>query len=396
MTDPVDVRVLHLVSSCPTIGDLSHGIAVHRCARALNRAGQVAELAIVPGWLTKGAAFPRPDPRTVPATQRVVPRDIDGVTVHLFDELDAVVPGLLALVHATRPDVLHHHHCDHTELAHFIADAIAVPVVYTAHLPFGDPEVDKHKGGVNLAVQRGILRADRFIVFLAAGRERVAKWLPEAASKVRVVGHGIDDRPEIRAMARARAAKPKITVAFVGRFVVEKGIDDLIAAIPLALAACPALQFVLVGFRDGFSTRDPERLRARLGDAAAQVRFEPWTDQAGVERELVGADMLVSPSLFESFGLAIAEAMLFGVPIVATRTEGATALLEPSEAGLLVPPGDPARLAEAIVTLASQPELRLAMGQRGADYARRELGWASVTAAMLDVYRECITRPRPP
>jgi glycosyltransferase involved in cell wall biosynthesis len=388
-----NVRVLHLVSSCPTIGDLSHGIAVHRHARALLSAGHVAELAIVPEWLTGAGPFPRPDPNTKPAPfdERAAARDIDDVAVHVFDELDCVVADLLALALAMRPDVLHYHHSNHTELAHFIADAITVPVVYTAHLPFGDPRVDEHKGVVNAAVQSGILRADRFIVFVEAGRDRIARWLPEAAAKIRVVGHGVDDRAEIRALADARTTKPTITATFIGRFVAEKGIDDLIAAIPLALAACPALRFVLVGFREDFGTHTPGMLLGELGDAAARVRIEPWTSQAGIERELADADLLVSPSLFESFGMVISEAMLFGLPIVATQTEGASALLGPSGAGVLVPIGDPIALAEAIGSLARTPDLRLDLGRRGADYARRELGWPSVAAAMLEVYRECIT-----
>ena len=193
-----------------------------------------------------------------------------------------------------------------------------------------------------------------------------------------------------------KSRKSTITALFLGRFVAEKGIDDLISAIPQALTACPQLRFVLVGYRDDFSTRDPDTLRARLGDFAPCVRFEPWTDQDGIETELANADMLISPSLFESFGMALTEAMMCSVPIVATRTEGASALLGPSGAGILVPPADPARLAEAIVELARDGELRREMGQRGSEYARRELGWPAVAAAMIDVYRECITRPPSP
>lgn len=388
--------MLHLVSSCPTVGDLSHGIAVHRHARALSRAGHVAELAIVPEWVTRAGPFPPPEPDTAPSNARPAPRIVEGVTVHVFEDLASAPAELLGLMLAMRPDVLHHHHSNHADLAHFLADRAGAPVIYTAHLPFGDPAVDELKGVVNPAVRSAMLRADRFIVFVEAGRERVARWLPEAAHKTRVVGHGIDDRADIHAIGQSRAPKHTITALFLGRFVAEKGIDVLIAAIPPAIAACPRLRFVLVGHRDDFGTRDPDSLRAQLGDAARFVRFGPWTDQAGIERELAAADLLVSPSLFESFGMVITEAMLFGLPIVATQTEGARALLGPSGAGLLVPTSDPERLAEAIVSLAHDAEARLAMGQRGAEYARRYLGWKAVAEAMLEVYRECITPPPPP
>ena len=164
----------------------------------------MAELAIVPEWLTNAGPFPCPDPNTQPGPPEAVPRPrvVEGVRVHVFEQLDTAAAGLLALAHTMRPDVLHHHHSNHAELAHFIADRIGVPVVYTAHLPFGDPEVDKHKGVVNPAVRAAMLRSDRFIVFVESGRERVARWLSEAAAKTRVVGHGIDDRPNFSRLSQ--------------------------------------------------------------------------------------------------------------------------------------------------------------------------------------------------
>lgn len=382
-------RIVHLLSSCPTVGELSDGIAVHRHARALARAGHAVWLAIVPYWLTQAGRFPRPRAETRAAANHPSLRSVDEVPICVFDRLDAVAAELLTFVRSVRADVLHYHHSHYTELAHFIAAELDIPVVYTAHLPFGDPVTTKYKGVVDDEVAAAIRRADRFTVLVESGVHRIERWLPDAVAHTRVVGHGVEDREHIRTIAAARTRRSPVTASFIGRFVPEKGIDDLVAAIPAALAACPALRFVLIGHREGFGHRSPATLRAQLGEQASErVRFEPWMDRPGIERELEQADLLVAPSLFESFGLAIAEAMLFGLPIVATDSEGPRALIGPAECGRLVAPGDPAGLAAAIVELASDADLRLAMGRRAAAHARAQLSWEPVIAAMLSVYAE--------
>jgi glycosyltransferase involved in cell wall biosynthesis len=378
--------ILHIAPNYAPLLATSGGIAVHRHAGAQAGQGLAVAVAIVPYSLDgrvpcRGVALRHP-----PAPVHVAGFSTYQVVV----EREPLVE-LRALLEHRRPRVIHYHQTYHSTCVVPLAAALGIPVVYTDHLPVGDPEwlerECQRRNTNEPSPWKCIRHADRVITFVEAGRQRIARFVPEAAARIRVVGHGVEDRPELRELAFARRARSPVQVLFVGRFVPEKGIDELLAAIPLALERCEDLRFSLLGQRDQepppvpWPERIPEAYRGR-------VRFLPWSEQAVVERELAAADVFVAPSRFESFGMAVAEAMLLGLPVVGTPTEGLTALLEPAGCGVLVPCRDPASLAAAIVGLAEDPARRLELGRRAAVHARERLGWEAVARQMIAVYRE--------
>ena len=84
------------------------------------------------------------------------------------------------------------------------------------------------------------------------------------------------------------------------------------------------------------------------------------------------AALLVMPSFYESFGIACLEAMAFGLPVVATRVGGLPEVIEDGVTGLLVPPGDADALAQAMIRLLSDADLRRRMGQAGRERVLKE------------------------
>jgi glycosyltransferase involved in cell wall biosynthesis len=370
--------VLHIAPSHLPLLEDSGGIAVHRHALALARAGLEVAVASIPAMLD-GLA-----PR---ATEPPEPRCIEGVDCYSLTDAREPLADLRALFERRRPRVVHAHHNQYFASAEALARMLGVPLVYTCHVPIGDPDwmqIKQHRIASEAITHFDCARrCDRFIAFTPAGAERIVRCMPELDGRVRVVGHGVDDRSEIAAIARDRSARANPTALYIGRFEAEKGILELIDAIPLALARRPELRFTLVGAREG--TPRPA--------ADPRVRVLPWSSQAELERELAEADVFVSPSVCESFGMAMAEAMLFGLPIIATRTEGARALVEPADCGVWIPSRDPAALAAALVELG--PERALELGRRGAAHARAALGWDKVARAMIAVYRELDPRVVP-
>ncbi len=370
------IRVLHLAPHPLPLLATSGGIAVHRHAKALADAGLAVAVAIVARSLEQA---PSSGQSELPECQSSA-----GFSTYTFGA-QASLADLLALTEHWQPSVVHIHHVESLASAEAIATQLAISIVYTEHLPIGDPWLHARMPTLGPREAECMRRVARTIAFVPAGLARLAALVPEAADRIRVVGHGVEDRPDIEAIAAGRRASPDVDALFVGRFTVEKGIFDLLAAIPIALRQCPSLRFTLLGEgRPPASTPWSERVPAEL---RSRVRFLAWSDPATVERELAAADCLVAPSEFESFGMAVAEAMLFGLPCVVTPTEGLAGIVAP-DCGRFVPAHQPGALAEAIVELAEHPDLRLAIGRRAGLHARATLTWAAVSRAMIEVYRE--------
>jgi glycosyltransferase involved in cell wall biosynthesis len=136
---------------------------------------------------------------------------------------------------------------------------------------------------------------------------------------------------------------------FVGRLTRQKHVADLLEALALLKGRGVALQATIVG--DG-----PERAalesRAARADLAGSVSFAGAVPPEAVAAHLADKRLLVLPSVDEGLGLAVAEALAAGVPVVAARSGGIPDLMTDPDAGALVPPDDPAALAEAMARVA--------------------------------------------
>jgi glycosyltransferase involved in cell wall biosynthesis len=127
--------------------------------------------------------------------------------------------------------------------------------------------------------------------------------------------------------------------------------------VPQVLAALPQARFILVG--DG-----PER--SALESRALQLGIGPHIEFLGLRRDisqiLSRFDVFVLPSLREGLPNAVLEAMAWGLPVVATRVGGVPEVVTASETGLLVAPGAPDELAQAMITLGTDATRRARYG----------------------------------
>jgi glycosyltransferase involved in cell wall biosynthesis len=157
-------------------------------------------------------------------------------------------------------------------------------------------------------------------------------------------------------------------VLYVGRLSPEKNIDTLLEAVG-------DLNLVVAG--DG-------PLRERVPNALGAV------PHAEVERLLERASVLVAPCEREGFGLAAAEAMASGRPVVAAAGGALLDLVTDEETGLLVPPRDAPSLRAAVERLLADPELRERLGRAARRSARERFGWDGVIERTLAVYRDAL------
>ena len=219
---------------------------------------------------------------------------------------------------------------------------------------------------------------------LASERPRVARWLLRPAAAVICVSEtlatavraaGLDtivipNGVRIPDQVGPPAEPPE--VLYVGRLSPEKNIDTL-------LEAAGDLNLVVAG--DG-------PLRERVPNALGAV---PHPE---VERLLERASVVVAPCEREGFGLAAAEALAFGRPVVAAAGGALLDLVTDGETGLLVPPRDAPALRAAVERLLRDPELRERLGRAGRAFARERFGWNAVIERTLEVYRDALASAR--
>jgi len=179
-----------------------------------------------------------------------------------------------------------------------------------------------------------------------------------------------------------------IVVGSVGRLVEQKDYPTQLRAFALAAARNPALLMLLVG--DGPLRGELEALAGSLG-IAGRVRFAGHLNDVPVA--LGAMDVYVLASKFEPYGVAILEAKAAGCAIVATRVNEVPEILSEDRpggdaAGRLVPPADPAAMAEAFVALAADPAARKALGARAAREASHKHSLHAAIHAYQGLYDE--------
>ena len=132
---------------------------------------------------------------------------------------------------------------------------------------------------------------------------------------------------------------------------------------------------------------DPELMRS------IDIRGRVSGEASG--RELHGADVLCAPSLSgESFGMVLTEAFAAGTPVIASNIAGYSDVVSDGVDGLLVPPGDPQRLAEELQRVHHEPERLRAMGEAARRSAQR-YAWPRVADQVTEVYERAIAAPQP-
>ena len=182
--------------------------------------------------------------------------------------------------------------------------------------------------------------------------------------RIRVLPNGVDLHP--------RRSNTGEAIVFVGRLIKGKGLEDLLSA----MHHLPDQRLTVVG-------EGPERGHLERLAAGLPVTFTGQVSHPSVLAHIAGAKCLVLPSHSEAFPNVILEAMSLGVPVVATRVGGTTALVDDGHTGLLVPVGDPARLSAALQRITGDEDLQRTMGRR-AHEAAAVYAWPVVASRLLD------------
>ena len=223
------------------------------------------------------------------------------------------------------------------------------------------------------------------------------RWDGTSAEKIRVIRHGIalERFEQIAARESTRETwgvdPGALVIGSVARLHPSKDHETLLRAFAAVRERHPALQLVLVG--EGPLRKQLVRLTARLLGADAPASGVHFLGERGnVEDLLAGFDIAVLATRREGFGLAALEAMAAGLPLVASNTGALPELLHDGDSGLLVEPGSPAALAQALERLVTRPDLRRALAQRARAEAQK-YPLSRMVAETAELYAEVALTP---
>ncbi len=278
----------------------------------------------------------------------------------------ALTPGAAARVRRElrdlAPDVVHVHEPLVPVVGWAAATSRVAPVVGTFHAWSDQDRLYRLARPAARAVVRRL--AARLAVSDAAASHHGGALGLDPATFVRVP-NGVDVDRFARAEPHPDLGPPdpdRPTCLFVGRLERRKGLEVLVRAFLRLHQQRPQVRLVVVG-------EGPERARCEAlltGSARQAVRFLGRVDHDVLPRCHASADVYVSPALGgESFGIVLLEAMAAGVAVVASDIPGYRSVLRDRQQGRLVPPGDPAALADVLGAVLDDPAARRAMGRAG-------------------------------
>jgi glycogen(starch) synthase len=246
-----------------------------------------------------------------------------------------------------------------------------------------------------IALERAYIRAARHLHGLTrAVLDTTCSVYDARPLTASVVARGVADR------AGAPGARPRPTVPgrvqllFVGRLERRKGVDTLLEAVTTLIEQGYDVALTLAG-PDTPDTEGPHTYREAFAASAApavaeRVRFVGSVAQTELDELFAGADVVCQPSRYESHGVVLVEAMMFGRPIVTTSGGGIPEVVERDGNALIAEPGDVPTLVTAIRALVTSEPLRRRLAARSrARYVER-FAIEVIAPAMVDLFAEAI------
>lgn len=321
-------------------------------------------------------------PRDSLTARRMAALPLQLHTLPLRGDADVMlVPQLIRVLRAEKPDILHLHSRRGPEIFGAIAGRLCgVPVVYSRRVDHREPR----------PVTALKYRLYDRVVAISACIAQVLRESGVPEQKIRVVRSAFTAEattPNARDILCGGFGLPldSFVIGVVAQLIERKGHVVLLNAVPKLLRELPQLQILLFG---------KGALEPRLREQIAAAGLGRVVHLAGYREDLPqllpGLDLLVHPAYAEGLGVSLLQASSAGVPIIASRAGGIPEAVRDGVNGLLVPPRDVSALAEAIRTLAHDEPRRLAMGEAGRSMVAAEFSVDAMVEGNLRVYHELL------
>ena len=308
-----------------------------------------------------------------------------GVEVHLLGGqrglTPALVPRLRRLIRDRDIDLVHAHLPTMGILARL---ASPVPVVYTEH-----NMVDSYRPTTRILNRLTYGRNRAVIAVSEAVAGSVASW---PGPPPLVIPNGVACRVSEEETRTARSelglSLDEPLVVHVGNIRPGKGHDILVDATAELVRTHPEVTVVSIGGEK--HPGDLERIRNLAAAAGVGERLRFLGRRADALAFVGAADVFVNPSTVEGLPVAVLEAMALGRPVVAAAAGGVPGIVKDGETGLLIPPGDPAALAEGLRRVLDEPSQAQRLAKAAQVMVETEYGLEPMVRATEEVYRRVL------
>lgn len=291
------------------------------------------------------------------------------------------IATLVGLIRRQRISLVHAHLLGSNVYGALAAFVCRVPMIATFH------------GGVDVASNERFLATKFRLINMGANaivcvsrrlQDELGSRSPLATKKLRLIYNGVDPdkfRPQKSAALKTELGLPADArlVISIGNIRPAKGYPYLVDAVPGVVARNPQVHFIVVGHqrKDLFAG-----LEARVKETGMESNIHFLGFRSDVQDILCQADAFLLPSTSEGFSISTVEAMMAGVPVIATRSGGPEEILDHEETGLLIPTADSGAIRDAV--------LRVIQGELPTDMttkARNKAGNTFSVKAMLHGYQ---------
>ena len=213
-------------------------------------------------------------------------------------------------------------------------------------------------------------------------KETTCRICPTAYDKMSIIPFGV----EIPEKIVAPPSEP-LRICCIKGHRLKYGPDILLKAMSEVKKAVPGVLLSMAG--EGEMTEQLKKMVSAFG-LEENIRFVGFVQRNDIYSFLQGHHLMVMPSLTEAFGVAALEASACGRPVIASNVGGVPEVVLDGTTGILVPPKDPDKLAQAIINLAQDADTREKMGKAGYEFVKQRYSWEGSLDMMCDLYERLI------
>jgi len=306
-------------------------------------------------------------------------------------------------------DLIHSHYWMSGLAAESLSDAWGgTPIVHMFHT-LGEMKnriarsEEEREGEYRIHGEKQVLaRVDRIIVATQAEETQLRFLYNGGGRKLLIIPPGVDvchfyPIPSDEAKQFIGLKPEDRMVLFVGRIEPLKGVGTIIRAMSCIKVRDlnRPVHLAIIGGEPGANPQEMSAEMARLQFLCDElcmggmVVFLGKRGQDTLPYYYSAAEVLVMPSLYESFGMVALEAMACGTPVIASQVGGLAYLVRDGETGYTIPDNDPEALCEKLSALLGDPHLHATMGLRAAEYAQ-DYAWEKIATQIVEVYKSLV------